>query len=251
MKYALVDGQKVEATKGMKGVCPICLQPVIPKCGHFKISHWAHKSLSHCDKWWESETEWHRNWKNMFQNDWQEIVAFDDKTGEKHIADIKTRYGLVVEFQHSYISEEERISREMFYKNMIWVVDGTRRKQDFERFCSLLEHGDIFQLPRTDWFIIKNGLNSFPKEWQHSRVPVFFDFMGKRDPEDTISDQRRIFLWCLLPIYHQKYCLSVMLAYSKEQLVKNIIDGSFGFNYKEMINIIQSSKRNKIQINCR
>ena len=92
MKYALVDNQKKEAEKGLKGLCPICQQPVIAKCGKFKINHWAHKSLEHCDNWWENETEWHRQWKNTFPVEWQEIVAIDEKTGEKHIADIKTNY---------------------------------------------------------------------------------------------------------------------------------------------------------------
>ena len=127
MKFALVDNQKIEASKGLKGICPICHQPVIAKCGEIKMDHWAHKSLAQCDKWWEHETEWHRSWKNKFPLDWQEVIAIDEMTGEKHIADIKTDKGMVIEFQHSNISAEERISREKFYKNMIWVIDGTRR----------------------------------------------------------------------------------------------------------------------------
>ena len=90
MKYALVDNQKVEATKGAKGICCFCHQPVIAKCGNDRIKHWAHKNLSHCDKWWENETEWHRNWKGLFPKEWQEVAATDEKTGEKHIADIMT-----------------------------------------------------------------------------------------------------------------------------------------------------------------
>lgn len=104
MKYAIVNNQKVEAEKGLKGFCPICQQPVIAKCGTYKINHWAHKSIMHCDKWWENETEWHRQWKDTFPKEWQEIVSIDEKTGEKHIADIQTSSGMVVEFQHSNIS---------------------------------------------------------------------------------------------------------------------------------------------------
>lgn len=116
MKFAIVNNEKLEAEKGLSGICPICQEQVIPKCGQYRINHWAHKSINHCDKWWESETEWHRNWKDLFPKEWQEVVAYDDQTGEKHIADIKTNSNLVVEFQHSNISDEERISRESFYK---------------------------------------------------------------------------------------------------------------------------------------
>ena len=133
MKFALRNGEKIEAKKGVNdAICPICKALVIPKCGEVKIHHWAHKKKIECDHWWENETEWHRNWKNHFPADWQEIVHISDDN-EKHIADIKTPSGLVVEFQHSPIETEEIISRNNFYKNIVWVVDGKRRKND-ERF---------------------------------------------------------------------------------------------------------------------
>ncbi len=50
------------------------------------------------------------------------------------MADVRTDKGLVIEFQHSYINPEERRQRENFYKNMIWIVDGTRLQRDFPRF---------------------------------------------------------------------------------------------------------------------
>ena len=133
MKYALLDGVKTTAIKGLKGQCQLCEAEVVAKCGDIKVHHWAHKSKIECDKWWDSETPWHRNWKNCVPVEWQEIVH-KDANGEKHIADIKTPHGLVVEFQHSHISKEERDSREYFYEHMIWIVDGTRRKTDLVRF---------------------------------------------------------------------------------------------------------------------
>lgn len=133
MKFALRNGEKIEAKKGVNdAICPICKALVIPKCGEVKIHHWAHKKKIECDHWWENETEWHRDWKNHFPADWQEIVHTSDDN-EKHIADIKTPSGLVVEFQHSPIETEEIMSRNNFYKNIVWVVDGKRRKND-ERF---------------------------------------------------------------------------------------------------------------------
>ena len=50
--------------------------------------------------------------------EWQEVVHIAED-GEKHIADLKTDQGLVVEFQHSFIKDEEVNSRGDFYKNMI------------------------------------------------------------------------------------------------------------------------------------
>ena len=101
-----------------------CHLPSVPVCGSKKINHWAHKKSTHCDKWWESETEWHRGWKNLFPEEWQEVVFPNSITGEKHIADIFTPYGMVVEFQYSNISETERKSRECFYKKikMIFMI---------------------------------------------------------------------------------------------------------------------------------
>lgn len=71
-----------------------------PKCGQLKVWHWAHRSIRSCDPWWENETPWHRAWKNQFPADWQEKVHRTDN-GEKHVADVKTKSGVVLEFQHS------------------------------------------------------------------------------------------------------------------------------------------------------
>ena len=66
MKYALFNGNKIEACKGDKGTCPSCGSELISKCGEIKINHWAHKRTKNCDLWWENETEWHRSWKDQF-----------------------------------------------------------------------------------------------------------------------------------------------------------------------------------------
>ncbi|MBK7244429.1 MAG: hypothetical protein IPH98_11300 [Saprospiraceae bacterium] len=131
MKYSLVDNAKSEPFKGGKGNCIRCGQETIAKCGTRKVHHWAHTSLINCDTWWENETEWHRKWKNYFPKEWQEIVHIDEITGEKHIADVKTSKGLIIEFQNSPISFEELNSREVFYKKMIWIINGKSFKSNF------------------------------------------------------------------------------------------------------------------------
>ena len=169
MKFALYGGERVEAEANLKGaVCQVCKAEVIAKCGDIKIHHWAHKSKRKCDHWWENETQWHKDWKNQFSKDWQEIIH-KSETGEKHIADIKTPKGLVVEFQHSPIDKDELSTRNTFYENIVWVVDGTRRKYDERNFEEEIEFSK--ELKRMDL-----GNSSLLIEWSGIQKPVFFDF---------------------------------------------------------------------------
>jgi hypothetical protein len=231
MKFALVDNNKTVAAKGLKGFCPICQEAVIPRCGLVKIPHWAHKRNTHCDKWWENETEWHRNWKNHFLEEWQEIVAIDDKTGEKHIADIRTNFGMVVEFQHSYITAEERVSRESFYKNMAWVVDGTRRKTDYMKFLNAFKYKAIWHIPKDVIWILDHGYSYLPTEWLNSRFPVFFDFQGLLDnPTNDIIRER---LWCLFPVRGNN--INVLMDYPRDSFIDDIKGGGIQFKYDEII----------------
>ena len=111
MKYALVNDEKTEAVKGASGYCPNCGTELIAKCGEVNVNHWSHKGNRNCDQWWEPETEWHRSWKDNFPKEWQEVIHTNEENGEKHIADVKTDYGWVLEFQHSHINPDERASR--------------------------------------------------------------------------------------------------------------------------------------------
>lgn len=128
MKFGLdlITGKKIEPKSGQKAICSCCKLPLIPKCGKIKVHHWAHKNDFNCDSWWEPETEWHRQWKNKFPNDWQEVVKFD-KEANKHIADVfNPKIDLVIEFQNSSIAIDEIRARETFYKKMIWVVNADK-----------------------------------------------------------------------------------------------------------------------------
>lgn len=141
MKFALVDNKKVEAFPKGKGICLCCNAETIAKCGTKRINHWAHKNINHCDNWWENETEWHRTWKSQFPVNWQEVVQFDNQTGEKHIADVKTKNGFVLEFQNSPMSDQEMKSREDFYEKMVWVVNGEKFIKNFHILGSLPKPG--------------------------------------------------------------------------------------------------------------
>lgn len=188
MKYALVNGVKTTPEKGLKGQCQLCFAEMVAKCGDIKVHHWAHKSKIECDKWWESETPWHRNWKNCFPIEWQEIVHHST-SGEKHIADVKTPHGLVVEFQHSHISKEERDSRESFYEHMIWIVDGTRIKTDFEKFNAGTKY--FKRTPMSNLFFVPNPEKVLSKDWLGSNEIVILDFNG----ESINPNQQLFMLW--------------------------------------------------------
>lgn len=202
MKYALVNGEKVEATKGAKAVCQFCGSVLIAKCGEDRADHWAHKSKYDCDQWWENETEWHRSWKNKFPKDWQEVIHFDDN-GEKHIADVKTESGWTIEFQHSFLRSEERRSRNAFYKKIVWVVNGLRRKTDVPQFNKVLQEESII--------ISKEPLIRevhFPdecrllREWESDNSFVFFDFQ-------EVNSTEQYMLWFLYPkIFDDKSYIS-------------------------------------------
>src|SRR5262249_35797989 len=137
-----VNGQREEAQPGLSGKCPACDHPMVAKCGERRIWHWAHRRGGFCDPWWENESEWHRAWKGQFPGSWQEVVHHHAQTGEKHIADVKTDRGWVIEFQRSYLKPEERRSRDGFYHpKLIWVVDGTKRKRDAAQFVNAWNEG--------------------------------------------------------------------------------------------------------------
>jgi len=201
MHFALINNNRVEAQPNLQGICSCCSKPVIAKCGTKKNWHWAHKSKTGCDNWWEPETEWHRTWKNNYPADWQEITLLNERTDEKHIADVRTVHNLVIEFQHSHIDPQERTSREQFYKNMVWVVDGTRLKRDYPRFLKgkqncfentifyNTDNPKIYRVDLIDW--------CFPSDWLESSVPVIFDFLGDGSIDD--SEGLRNPLYCLFP----------------------------------------------------
>ncbi|MEM4986653.1 competence protein CoiA family protein [Collimonas sp. H4R21] len=131
MQYSLVDNQRREAFTGGKGICPTCGSAMVAKCGPRVIHHWAHATRQNCDPWWENETAWHRDWKNLFPENCREI-SHTAPDGEIHRADIKTSTGIIIEVQHSAMTDAERISRESFYGNLVWVIDGSTFRKNFD-----------------------------------------------------------------------------------------------------------------------
>jgi hypothetical protein len=136
MQYASVDGERREAFPGGAGICPTCGAAMIAKCGPRIMHHWAHRGRRDCDPWWENETAWHREWKSRFPEGCREI-SHTAPDGEIHRADIKTPTGIYIEIQHSAMTDAERASREAFYQNLVWVIDGKPFRQNFDIYHML------------------------------------------------------------------------------------------------------------------
>ena len=131
MQYAMTSSfEKILPSKGLAAICPQCENEVIAKCGNINVWHWAHKTLLNCKYFERNETEWHRNWKARFLEEYREIrfPAYDSE-GKKtaHIADVYLRnIDLAIEFQHSRITYEECIQRNEFYADnggIDWIID--------------------------------------------------------------------------------------------------------------------------------
>lgn len=194
MKYAIVNGERQEAQPKLSGKCELHGCSVIAKCGKVKIWHWAHVGQQNCDPSKESETPWHRAWKDCFPKEWQEVVHVAEN-GDKHRADVKTDQGYAIEFQHSPIKFEERQSREDFYKAMIWIVNGLRQPNDKEKFI----HFWRCTVPikeKVEIWKFKGSIEKCPllRDWADSNAPVFFDlgedFLLGLLPKDFSEEER-------------------------------------------------------------
>ncbi len=155
MKFATTNvGGRITATKQCReALCPLCKHAVVSKCGKTVPPYWSHIASENCDPWREPETEWHHSWKNLFPEDWQEVVIGN------HRADIKIPNGPVIEFQHSPIDVDTIKERESFYGNMVWLFDG----KDFEsrvNFTPCSQHHLRFEwdIARPSWLAIEKTL---------------------------------------------------------------------------------------------
>ncbi|WP_421762551.1 competence protein CoiA [Devosia sp.] len=214
----------------MVGTCPVCGDPVLAKCGTMRVHHWAHRGTLACDAWWERELQWHRDWKNKFPITWQESIRLADD-GEKHIADVRTEAGLVIEFQYSAIDPSERASRELFYGNMAWVVCGTRLLRDRTRF---VENADLLSSMSKDFVYACHAPEKvFPRSWISSSVPVFFDFGSLEGKLDR--------LWCLLPYRVDRD--AVVVAVSRAAFVKLASENAEILEAEKIANLVADMKR--------
>lgn len=115
---------KIAAIPGVTAICPFCKNPLISKCGHINIWHWAHKSNFECDSWKNRETDWHLSWKAKFPKSCTEVTIKNKYFPyNSHRADVLLESGIVIEFQNSPLSVNDINERENFYQKMIWVIN--------------------------------------------------------------------------------------------------------------------------------
>jgi hypothetical protein len=125
MQYAITgDRERILAEPGLVASCPVCREPVRPKCGQIVRWHWAHVGREDCDDWAEPDSAWHRTWQEAVPVEQREIVIGN------HRADVRAFDGTIVELQHSSISAEEINERERFYRRMVWIFDATEAVAD-------------------------------------------------------------------------------------------------------------------------
>jgi hypothetical protein len=175
--------------------------------------------------------------KSHFPADWQEFVhvAAD---GERHIADVKTGHGLVLEFQHSHLRPDERAAREAFYPNLIWVVDGTRLKRDTPRFAA-----GVQMLRPTPWrgiYTVAFPGECFPPNWLDCRAPAFFDFAGAEPvaPDATPVERH---LWGLLPGRAEGH--GVVVALDRRGLVRAAHERPQILDAAQIVGVLQARFR--------
>jgi hypothetical protein len=163
MLYALKkeDNSFIPAEKGVIGYCPDCDQKLIPKCGVFKIHHWAHKSKTNCDlRYFDGMSEWHYSWQREIKNPQPGInieVPFKLEGDVKYKrADLKSKHGMFVEFQKSPMPFEERILRENVYKNMFWVIHKDLQNSKIWRRVATKNNPFIF-VDKFDHLLLVNG----------------------------------------------------------------------------------------------
>jgi len=117
------------AEVGRKAICPDCGKPVFPKCGMEKRNHFAHYKSDitlNCQsvRFYDGISEWHMDWQFQIKEPEAGInIEVYIKKGEyAKRADVVTKNGLIIEFQKSHLPYDERILREKYYNDMIWVI---------------------------------------------------------------------------------------------------------------------------------
>lgn len=154
MRYAINSlGEKIEVTYSKEeAICPDCNSKVFGRYGLIKPKHWSHAKTADCDKWYEPITQWHIDWQNKFDKEYQEIRMTDNLTGEIHRADVKLPNGTVIEIQNSPIKPEEIEKRESFYgrENMIWIINGGNLMQHCKLLFTFIPTRNCLQIAIAD-----------------------------------------------------------------------------------------------------
>ena len=157
--------EKVDVKNAKSGetyFCPVCHEKVLFRECITKASHFAHKPGSDCVDWGDM-SEWHLGWQEKFPIECREVVM--ESNGVKHRADVFIKEkNLVIEFQHSSITNEVFNARNKFYVEnghmIIWVFDGEKKIKNPEEYeAGILEnHRGLarYNIQTLEWKRYKN-----------------------------------------------------------------------------------------------
>lgn len=176
---------------GERAICAVCEGELIGKCGEILIWHWQHSQSAVCDTWKENETEWHRQWKNKFPEDWQEVII--EKNEEKHRADVLTSGNVVIEFQNSSISSSTIKARENFYDKMIWVINAISFKNNFQlysRVTSNLKQLDSYSNYGSE--VARRELQDYLKDLKQHLEDLYKDLQRKFSEKEGAENKIRL-----------------------------------------------------------
>lgn len=251
--YAIVDGVRTHissAARMQHGICPVCGAELVARKGKFRAAHWWHVNGKRCDSWYQPKGPWHRYWQNMFPEDWQEVVMEKMEDGQlvRHIADIKTKGGIVVEVQYSPIAIESIEEREHFYEKMLWIVNMRRVESDLwlETYIKRSEH--LIEKNSVRAWVLPDSELMAHQKWCCAHKPVVFDFDGSFDrPESEKS------LICLLP-QGDKFKERVCVEVQRQHLIARLRKGRVGQLFRQwkaissdIIDLYRIDKENRLR----
>ncbi len=135
-------------------MCYFCSMPLQSPSSLSVLESVADPAVAKSLRVFNGESEWHSGWKNAFPEAYREKTFLNRVEGYYHRADVHTPCGTTIEFQNSPISLAELQSRETFYPNLVWVINGKK----FKGF-KILKHLPEVDDPRLDGFEFSHTAN--------------------------------------------------------------------------------------------
>lgn len=232
MRYALVktSGSNEwtrldvdDAVKHQHGKCELCGREVGARLGDIRVNHWYHlDGRGDCDPWHEPKGEWHRKVQDCFPVARQEYVMRRqiDGTIVKHIADIYTKSGYVIEVQMSPLSLSKIAEREAFYERIVWLVSGHNPMTENFHTDNFMREAEFVQGDGFEYLVVPEKSHAINRHWANRPGFVFFDF----DPESGVDFGQKDIV-CLVPgTARHGYCVCRII---KE---RELIDAFLGDN---------------------
>ncbi len=197
--------------------CTLCHNEVIPARGKIRIHHFRHKNVEKCPfaHNYEEMTEWHLAHQKCFPIECREVVIkhADDlfradvcidygeiRSSKARLFSSSELYedwsfedskGIVIEFQHSRISQKDFDERNRFYTDagyhICWVFDARDAllEEDFQFDEAGREHG---------WYLWKNPIGTLVGlDWWDSfydgKLTIFLELSDQKYLRVTSSDK--------------------------------------------------------------